>query len=111
VLSVPAPVRGRYFYLRREGCLNQPVLYWRQGVEGVDQVAVDPNALNQSGTTALDWYLPSEDGRFLAYGISENGSEESVLHLLEHERIALLTDPELAREFTRAALDWLTRRP
>src|SRR4051812_40199575 len=61
VLSVPTPERGRYFYLRREGSQNQPVLYWRQGVEGEDRVAVDPNALNPAGTTALDWFYPSQD--------------------------------------------------
>ena len=83
VLSVPTPVRGRYFYSRRDGRQNQPVLYWREGVDGEDRVAVDPNALNAAGTTALDWYYPSEDGRLLAYGLSENGSEQSVLHVLE----------------------------
>ena len=30
-LSVPAPVRGRYFYQRRDGRQNQPVLYVREG--------------------------------------------------------------------------------
>ena len=83
VLSVPTPVHGRYVYLRREGRQNQPVLYWRNGVNGPDQVAVDPNVLNEAGTTALDWYFPSRDGRLLAYGLSENGSEESVLHILD----------------------------
>jgi prolyl oligopeptidase len=83
VLSTPTPVRGRYFYVRREGKQNQPVLYWREGVHGPDRVAVDPNAINEAGTTALDWYYPSEDGRLLAYGLSENGSEESELHVLE----------------------------
>ncbi len=83
VLGTPTPKRGRYFYLRRDGRQNQPVLYWRDGVDGADRVAVDPNALNEAGTTALDWYYPSEDGRLLAYGLSENGNEESVLHLLE----------------------------
>jgi prolyl oligopeptidase len=83
VLGAPTPVRGRYFYLRRDGSQNQPVLYWRRGVDGPDRVAVDPNALNHAGTTALDWFFPSKDGRFLAYGLSDNGSEESVLHVLD----------------------------
>ena len=42
-LSAPAPVRGRYFYLRRDGRQNQPVLYLRQGVRGEDRAVVDPN--------------------------------------------------------------------
>jgi prolyl oligopeptidase len=105
VLSVPTPVRGRYFYLRREGHQNQPVLYWRDGVEGVDRVAVDPNALNALGTTALDWYYPSEDGRLLAYGISENGSEESELCLLELDTGRQL--PERITRMRAASLAWL----
>jgi prolyl oligopeptidase len=105
VLGVPTPVRGRYFYLRREGRQNQPVLYWREGVAGADRVAVDPNALNQSGTTALDWYYPSKDGRLLAYGLSENGSEESVLHVLELESGQHL--PDQIHRMRAASLAWL----
>ena len=104
-LSVPTPTRGRYFYQRREGRQNQPVLYVRDGVGGEDRVAVDPNALDAAGTTALDWYYPSDDGRLLAYGLSENGSEQSVLHILDVERDAVLPD-RIPR--TRSAdLAWL----
>jgi prolyl oligopeptidase len=105
VLSVPTPARGRYFYLRREGKQNQPVLYWRQGQAGADRIAVDPNCLNSAGTTALDWYYPSLDGRVLAYGLSENGSEQSVLHVLEVSSGRLLGD---RIPWTRAAsVAWL----
>ncbi|MBA3259192.1 MAG: S9 family peptidase [Gemmatimonadales bacterium] len=104
-LSVPAPVEGRYFYQRREGRQNQPVLYVRQGVDGADRALVDPNLLDPAGTTALDWYYPSEDGRLLAYGLSRNGSEQSVLHVLEVESGAVRPD---RIPHTRAAdLAWL----
>ena len=104
-VGVPAPARGRYLYLLHEGTRNQPVLHVRDGVHGPDRVALDPNALNAEGTTALDWYYPSEDGRLLAYGLSEDGSEESVLHLLDLDSLKPLPDriPD-----TRAAdLAWL----
>jgi prolyl oligopeptidase len=105
VLSVPTPAQGRYFYLRRDGRQNQPVLYWRQGIHGEDRVAVDPNLLNPTGTTALDWFYPSEDGELLAYGLSEDGSEQSVLQVLEVESGRLLDD-RIPR--TRAAsLAWV----
>jgi prolyl oligopeptidase len=104
-LGVPAPVRGRYFYQRRDGRQDQPVLYLRRGVEGDDRVVLDPNQLDPAGTTALDWYYPSEDGRLLAYGLSEGGSEQSVLHLLEVDSGAPLPDRIPG---TRAAdLAWL----
>ncbi|HTC23161.1 MAG TPA: prolyl oligopeptidase family serine peptidase [Gemmatimonadales bacterium] len=82
-LSAPAPARGRYFYQYRDGRQNQPILYVRDGADGADRVLIDPNGLNAAGTTALDWYHPSEDGRRLAYGLSEDGSEESVLHVVD----------------------------
>ena len=104
-IGVPTPARGRYFYQRRDGRQNQPVLYLREGVHGEDRPVVDPNALDPGGTVALDWYYPSDDGRLLAYGLSENGSEQSVLHVLD-------VDSGVARPdripHTRAAdLAWL----
>ena len=82
--SVPAPVRGRYFYQRRDGRQNQPVLYVREGVNGDGpRAGRSQRPRSGAGTTALDWYYPSDDGRLLAYGLSEDGSEQSVLHVLD----------------------------
>ena len=104
-ISVPTPARGRYFYQRRDGRQNQPVLYVREGIHGEDRALVDPNALDPTGTTALDWHYPSDDGRLLAYGVSENGSEQSVLHVLDVDTGAHLGD---RIPHTRAAdLAWL----
>jgi prolyl oligopeptidase len=104
-ISVPVPVRGRYFYQRRDGRQNQPVLYLREGIGGEDRPVVDPNVLDAGGTIALDWYYPSDDGRLLAYGLSENGSEQSVLRVLDVDSGADLPDRV---PHTRAAdLAWL----
>ncbi|HKD02387.1 MAG TPA: hypothetical protein VKB77_08175 [Terriglobales bacterium] len=56
-----------YFYQRREGTQNQPVLYTREGVNGSDRVLLDPNRFASDGTTAMDWWYPSHDGRYVAY--------------------------------------------
>ncbi|HXI19596.1 MAG TPA: prolyl oligopeptidase family serine peptidase, partial [Gemmatimonadales bacterium] len=104
-LSAPTPARGRYFYLYRDGRQNQPVLYVREGADGRDRVLLDPNQLSAEGTTALDWHHPSDDGRLLAYGLSEDGSEQSVLHVLDVGTGEALPD-RIPR--TRAAdLAWL----
>jgi prolyl oligopeptidase len=42
---------------------------------------VDPNSVAADGTTALDWWFPSRDGRLIAYGLSKNGSEQSTLYV------------------------------
>jgi len=104
-MGTPVPVRGRYLYLRREGAQNQPVLYVRDGVDGTDRVALDPNALSPDGTTALDWYHPSPDGRLLAYGLSSDGSEQSTLHVLELD--TLVSRPDRIPHTRAADVAWL----
>jgi prolyl oligopeptidase len=98
-ITTPA-VRGRrYFYTRREGKQNQPVLYLREGLDGKDRVLIDPNTLSKDGTVALDWYFPSRDGKLLAFGTSESGSEKSTLRVLDVETGERLAD---VIPFTRA---------
>lgn len=75
----------RYFYETFEPNAALPKLYYRDGLKGTEHLLVDPAALGQGSKThyALDWYTPSWDGRYLAYGVSAGGSEQSVLHVLE----------------------------
>lgn len=80
-LGAPTPRKGRYFFTRREGTQNQPVLFVRDGVAGKDRVLIDLNALSKDGTVALDWWYPSRDGKLLAYGLSKDGSEQSTLYV------------------------------
>jgi len=100
--SVGVPQIGGkyYFYTRREGMQNQPVLYVREGIEGKDRVLVDANQLSADGTIALDWFDPSEHGKYVVYGTSQSGSEMSTLHILETATGKLLSD---TIERTRAA--------
>ena len=104
-VGVPTPVRGRYVHLRREGSQNQPVLYIRDGADGPDRVALDVNAIDAEGTTALDWYYPTDDGRLLAYGLSTDGSERSVLRVLDLDTLENLGDE--ITETRAASVAWL----
>jgi prolyl oligopeptidase len=99
-------VRGqRYFYTRREGEQNQPILYVRQGLDGADRVLVDPNQLSADGTAALDWWFPSRDGSLLAYGVSTSGDEKSVLRVRD---VATGKDrPDMIQHTRYCSLGWL----
>ncbi len=104
-LGVPEVGGKFYFYLRRQGMQNQPVLYVRERVNGKDRVLVDANQLAADGTVALDWFEPSYNGEYLAYGTSPSGSEMSTLHVIETGTGKLLPD---TIERTRAAsIAWL----
>ena len=83
--SVSAPdVRGtRYFYARREGTQNQPVIYWREGYRGDDRILIDPAKIDASGLTTVEWTSPSSDGNLVAYGTYRAGDENTTLHLME----------------------------
>jgi len=97
----PPQIAGKYyFYTKREGMQNQPILYVREGLTGPDRVLVDANQLAADGTVALDWFQPSENGRYLAYGTSASGSEMSTLHIIATSTGTLLPD---TIERTRAA--------
>jgi len=69
-------------------------------VHGTDRVLVDVNKLAADGTLALDWWGPSDDGKYVTYGTSPSGSELSTLHIIETATGKLLPD---SIERTRAA--------
>jgi prolyl oligopeptidase len=50
---------------------------------GAALVLIDPAAIDPSGRTTLDGWQPDKEGRLLAYQLSEGGSEESVLRVLD----------------------------
>ncbi len=99
-IDVPQIGGKYYFYTRRDGMQNQSVLYVREGLNGRDRVAVDVNQLAADGTMALDWFEPSEHGKYVAYGTSPSGSEMSTLHIIDTKTGRLLPD---TIERTRAA--------
>jgi prolyl oligopeptidase len=101
---------GKYYsHTRREGGQNQPVLYVREGLNGAfnndDRVLLDVNQLAADGTIALDWWYAAEDGKYIAYGTSASGSEESTLHVIESATGKLLPDTIERTRF--ASVAWM----
>jgi prolyl oligopeptidase len=99
---------NRYFYERRDGRQNQAVIYVREGRQGRqsnERPLIDVNDLAPDGTIALDWWYPSDDGKYVAFGTSPNGSELSTLQVIEVGSRKLVAEKI---ERTRAAsLAWL----
>ena len=103
-IDSPKPRKGRYFYTKREGKQDQPILYVRQGLEGRERVLIDPNVMDKEGLVALDWWFPSDDGKLLAYGLSREGTEQSTLYVLDVKTGAQLPDIITRTRYT--ALSW-----
>jgi prolyl oligopeptidase len=109
--TVGAPQMGGkyYFHTRRDGKQNQPVLYVREGLKGGfndnDRVLVDVNKMSSDGTVALDWWFAADDGKYVAYGTSHSGSEESTLHIVESATGKMLPDTIDRTRF--ASIAWM----
>src|SRR5271165_2754370 len=78
-------VGDRIFCLYTKPPKQQPMiaLLTREADPAKARIIVDPNALNPKGTTAIDWYVPSPDGRLVAVSLSDNGSEDGTLHIYD----------------------------
>lgn len=78
--------RGAHIFgLHSDPASQQPSLVVMPSSINVSQMRtiVDPNRLDASGGTTIDWYAPSPDGSKVAVSLSRNGSEEGKLHLYD----------------------------
>lgn len=94
----------RVFYLRRDPGEHLAKLLVRLP-DGQEKTLFDPNVIAGEAQTAIDWYFPSWDGRAVVYGISQGGSENSMLHGLEVDSGATLDLAIPRTEFTHVS--WL----
>jgi prolyl oligopeptidase len=46
-----------------------------------EKMVLDPNVIEPKGQVAMDWFVPSPDGKLIAVCLSEHGSEDGTLHL------------------------------
>ena len=74
----------RYFYRLDEPNAPLSKLVYRDGLDGAEHVLVDPAQLGGGQAThyAVDYFEPSWDGKYIVYGASAGGSEQSVMHVL-----------------------------
>ena len=91
-VGAPAWRAGRPFWARRQPGQEHAVVLTRDP-DGSERVLLDVMAVDPSGTTTLDSWAPSKEGRRLAYQLSSGGDEESLLHVLDVETGAAVDGP------------------
>ncbi len=104
-MGTPVEAGGLLFYTKNDGLQNQPPLYVQEGLKGAPRLLIDPNTLSADGTVAMDWWYVSEKGKYVAYGTSPNGTEQSVLRIRETATGRDLTDAIDGCRFSSVA--WL----
>ncbi len=79
--ETPAGLFANKFAPPRE----QPILVLLPSADATDQekIVLDPQALDSTGATAIDWWVPSPDGKLLAVSLSKHGSEDGTLSIFD----------------------------
>jgi prolyl oligopeptidase len=74
-VSAPSRHGPYYVFSKNDGLQNQAVIYTQEGPDALPKVLLDPNQWSKDGTVALAGLEFSEDGKYLAYGVSDAGSD------------------------------------
>src|SRR5881398_4167263 len=76
---------GLLFVMKFQPPKQQPLLVTLTSADELksEKVVLDPNGLDAKGTTAIDWFVPSLDGKYVAVSLSKGGSEDGTLHFYE----------------------------
>jgi prolyl oligopeptidase len=81
--GLPKKAGAHYFYTRNSGLQNQSQLFVRKGLGGTPKLLIDPNGWAKDGATALDGWVPSQNGKLLAYSVQDGGSDWRTIKVLD----------------------------
>jgi prolyl oligopeptidase len=91
-MSAPYLKGTRYFFTKNDGMQNQSVLYYKEGLNSEEKLLLNPNTLSPDGTTALQGWEVSHDGKYMEYGTSKAGSDWEEFNVMEIASGKLLDD-------------------
>jgi len=80
---VPIRKGGRYFFVEKTGNRNQGVLYFSDTLDAPPRALIDADALSADATTSLADFSVSPDGRYVAYAVSDGGTDWRSWHVRE----------------------------
>ena len=84
--GTPEKVSGRYVVSRNDGTQEQDVWFVGDSLDDLvhrSRLLLDPNTFSEDGTSSLASLHASRDGRWLAYLVSDGGSDWTSIRLLE----------------------------
>jgi prolyl oligopeptidase len=95
--GLPVERNGYFFFSKRRADQDLSVLYERHGLQGSDEVLVDPHPLSADHSTSVVLLDVSYDASVVAYGVRAGGQDEVVVHFLDTK-----THKELPEQLPRA---------
>ena len=85
IISIRRMPGDKIFYMKRPMGERQFKLAMRIGLQGTERILMDPEVdSKRTGVPhAINYFRPSWDGKYVAYGLSAGGSEDASLHILD----------------------------
>jgi prolyl oligopeptidase len=81
--SAPSKDGNHYFFSKNDGLQNQSVFFTTEHLDSTARMLLDPNAWSKDGTVALAGMAITDDGKLIAYGKAEAGSDWNTWHALD----------------------------
>jgi prolyl oligopeptidase len=103
-ISTPFVKGGKIFFSKRDGLQNQPIIYYQNSLDDQPKVLIDPNTLSDDGTIAISQFSVSGNGKYIAYGIADGGSDWEKIQVREVETGIDLSD--MVRWVKFSSIEW-----
>ncbi|NJY61395.1 S9 family peptidase [Salinimicrobium sp. CDJ15-81-2] len=99
-ISAPWKEGDWIYFSKNDGLQNQSVIYRKKSEDAPAEVFLDPNKFSEDGTTSLSGATFSEDGKILAYSISEGGSDWRKIIVMDAETREIKEDTLIDVKFS-----------
>lgn len=85
-VSPPFEFGGRYFLYKKRAEDDLSILYVRQGLNGKDEILIDPHTLSTDHTTDISLLDASDDGKLIVYSVRRGGQDETELRVMDVDK-------------------------
>jgi prolyl oligopeptidase len=100
-VGAPQKRKNRYVWSQKDVGKEKDAVFYREGKKGAPAVLLDPNTWSADGSVSLGSYSVSHDGRYVAYQVKKNNSDEATLEILD-----IGTKKKLAETIPGAKYTW-----
>lgn len=101
--GTPSRVGDYYLFTKNNGLQNQSVWFIKRGLNGIEEVFLDPNKLTADGTAAVSILGFSHNKKYVAYSVAQAGSDWSDIYVIDIATKMKLGDELKWTKFSGAA--------
>ena len=101
--SPPYRAGNNYYYTRNDGLQNQAVYFYKTGIEGKEQVFLDPLIFSKDGTASVSMVGFNKKRDKVAISVSQSGSDWQTMYVMDVATRKLLSDSIHWIKFSEAA--------